>query len=166
MIEAQDRGVKVALVGIEPCDTNQSHLLLREADDHIVLDKAFLSPHITLTPVTTVVGGPIPPMGPTAPAVPAAPVVATPTTAGYDIGVGLAREWMKGANTDEVTQLISAKSANGMTQIPSSLDRELLARGRSHYHVFELDAETKRRIRDGFWDELTKRRRSPRRSKR
>ncbi len=47
--EAQERGVRVILVGVEPLDEqNLSPTLAMEADDVVVLDRAFVEPHFKL----------------------------------------------------------------------------------------------------------------------
>ena len=46
MVEAQEMGVRVVLVGIEPFgEQNQAGTLIREADDVIVLSREQLAPH-------------------------------------------------------------------------------------------------------------------------
>ena len=46
MVEAQEMGVRVVLVGIEPFgEQNQAGTLMREADDVIVLSREQLAPH-------------------------------------------------------------------------------------------------------------------------
>lgn len=46
VIAAQDMGVQVVLVGVPTTQrANQSHMLIRESDEHVVLTKDFWSPH-------------------------------------------------------------------------------------------------------------------------
>ena len=51
MLAAQDMGVQVTVLGVEATvGRNQSGTLLREADDHIVLNKEFWSKYISPAP--------------------------------------------------------------------------------------------------------------------
>ena len=140
MIEAQDHGVRVALVGIEPCSGNQSETLLREADDHIALDVAFMGSHLAIsiavqaTLPTTVIPPATPP---------------DPFALGQQVAVG----WIENATPAEVLMLASARRRNSSTQLPSDNDRELLARGRIAYGTI-VPTDKRHEMRNGFWSAI------------
>lgn len=145
IVEAQDCGVKVVLVGIEPCAGNQAESLLRDADDHISFDGPYMSAHLTLR--TGVPGQPVPrseiPQTGTA-----GPL--TPT----GLGKILAEEWIASATPEDLAALAERRRNNRATRIPVEIDRELLARGRTHFGA-EIPDDARKQMRDGFWSVLS-----------
>jgi uncharacterized LabA/DUF88 family protein len=137
MIEAQDCGVRVALVGIEPCSGNQSESLLREADDHIALSKDFLAPHFNLS----LAGQPNP-------AAELNPLAAAPDP--FVVGQRVAEDWIRRSIPSDVVALGTARRRNPFERVPGDTDRELLARGRMTYGDVVSDGDRKR-MREGFW---------------
>ena len=129
---AQDMGVRVVLVGIQTEGRNQSEFLIREADDHILLTREFLSPFLSLL---------VHPPQPTA-----QPVDASGTA--MRIGAEFARAWGAEATKDEMQRLL------GIRLIPEQLDIELLSSGEQVLGTLETKPELRERLREGFWKAL------------
>jgi len=142
MVEAQDSGVKVILVGVEPCDGNQSVSLLREADDHIVLDRNFLLPHLSLRSVAADL-----PSGITA------SEKLYEERAAFDIGRQAALDFLNHASAEDLEVLRQSKIANPREAIPSETDRELLAIGRSTLG-WTIPPNLRKLMRDAFWETI------------
>jgi uncharacterized LabA/DUF88 family protein len=133
--EAQERGVRVILVGVEPLDEqNLSPTLAMEADDVLVLDRAFVEPHFKLRQAELAAA--IEPSDPSDP---------------YSLGRAFAAAWIEDASGDEVTEAVVAVARS----VPPELDRQLLAYGVRALQVGRLDDEPKRLIRRGFREALT-----------
>lgn len=135
MIFAQDRGMRVNLLGIAHNGrTNQSQEMAYEADDRLTIDLAIVRAALTMVPVQ-------PELALTTDAPPATP--ATP----FDAGKSYAKEWLSNATEDAQLALVS-----GRPKIPSTLDIDLirsaeLALGRS----LRGESEDKKKVRSGFW---------------
>jgi hypothetical protein len=124
VIAAQDLGVRVVLLGIQPiAGYNQSPHLVREADDHIILDGAFLGPFFVPVPAA---------------AAPSAVVAAMPAIQDF------ARDWVEQATDDEVRRLLGLAP-----RVPRDLDAQLL--GVAERIVGQLDGARRRDIRNVFW---------------
>lgn len=133
--EAQERGVRVILVGVEPLDEqNLSPTLAMEADDVLVLDRIFVEPHFRLREEEL-----------------AAAIESIDRTDPYALGRSFAVAWSEDASADEVA---AAAEAMGRS-IPPEIDRQLLAYGVRAMQVGRLEDEPKRLLRRGFREALT-----------
>lgn len=129
MLAAQDMGVQVAVLGVEAVGgRNQSGTLIREADDHIVLNQEFWQKWIT--------------------AAPEAPELDVPDLAqdGEAAGEQYARAWVARASQDELMEL-----AQMAPRIPKELDVQLLITTQRLLDENQLDRDTKYAARAGFW---------------
>jgi NYN domain-containing protein len=128
VVAAQDLGVRVVLVGIQPvAGYNQSPYLVREADDQIVLDAAFLGPFFAAVP---------------APAAPAALAAAMPAV------IAFAQQWRAQATDDEVRRLLGL-----FPRIPRDLDAQLLGVAEQIVGVAQVRAH-RPELRAAFWQAL------------
>jgi hypothetical protein len=129
MLAAQDMGVHVAILGVEAVSgRNQSGTLIREADDHIVLNKDFWQKWVSLAPDT--------------------PALEVPDLAqdGEAAGEQFARAWVTRASQDELMEL-----AQMAPRIPKELDVQLLITTQRLLDENQLDRDTKYAARAGFW---------------
>lgn len=136
---AQDRGVRVAVVGIEANGrTNQSVELVREADQSLLLPQTITSASISQRTVTT----------PTAPpAVTSVGEADDQTHAGYvEVAIQFATDWLSRANSEEVAAL----NANS-PRIPPALDASLLRHTCEALSVQTVEIGPKRAVRKAFW---------------
>jgi uncharacterized LabA/DUF88 family protein len=133
--EAQERGVRVILVGVEPLDEqNLSPTLAMEADDVVVLDRAFVEPHFKLREAGLAVE-----------------VEPADRTDPHALGRAFAVAWSEEASEDELNEAAAAVTRS----IPPEIDRQLLAYGVRALQVGRLDDEPKRLLRRGFREALT-----------
>jgi uncharacterized LabA/DUF88 family protein len=129
MLAAQDMGVQVAVLGVEAVGgRNQSGTLIREADDHIVLNKEFWQKWIS--------------------AAPEAPELDVPDLAqdGEAAGEQYARAWVARSSQEELMEL-----AQMAPRIPKELDVQLLITTQRLLDENQLDRDTKYAARAGFW---------------
>ncbi len=129
MLEAQDFGVQVTVVGVEAVGgRNQSGTLIREADDHIVLKREFWQQYISPAPI-------------------AAEVEVGDTAAdGEAAGEQFALAWASRATQEELMEL-----AQMAPRIPKELDVQLLITTQRLLNDNALDRDTKYAARAGFW---------------
>jgi hypothetical protein len=133
--EAQERGVRVILVGVEPLDEqNLSPTLAMEADDVVVLDQAFVEPHFKLRETEL-----------------AAEVEPADRTDPYALGRAFPVAWSEEASEDELNEAAAAVTRS----IPPEIDRQLLVYGVRALQVGRLDDDPKRLLRRGFREALT-----------
>ena len=132
--EAQERGVRVVLVGVEPLgEQNLSPTLAMESDDVLVLNRAFVEPHFHVRdPGLAEVIEP-----------------ADPTDAEAH-GRAFALAWSEKASPEELAAAVEQASRS----IPPEIDRQLRAYGAGALRVGRLEIEPKRRLRQGFRDAL------------
>lgn len=134
--EAQERGVRVVLMAVEPLnERNLSPTLAMEADDIMVFDRDFMAPHLRLRAEET--------------ATTAIEVLVGESTDPEAIGRAFADALMSKSTPEEITHLRRRRP-----RIPSELDRQLLdhaAATLGHRHVDEIDRKA---IRAGFWQSL------------
>lgn len=136
---AQDKGVRVTLVGIDPVsqDYNQSRDLVQEADEVVRVNRGQLA--TMLRPVTAAP----PPAAPLAGGLPAPKV--------GDVGRSFAREWL-GRATD--TELASLKAQS--PRIPRTLDVELLRFAEQALSTSLRGSDDQHRLlRRSFWSEVS-----------
>ncbi|RDI74260.1 NYN domain-containing protein [Gaiella occulta] len=132
--EAQERGVRVVLVGVEPLnEQNLSPTLAMESDDVLVLKRDFVERHFRLRdPEFVEVIEP-----------------ADPTDVEAHGGV-FALAWSEKASPEELGAVIEQISRS----IPPEIDRQLLAYGAGALKVGRLADEPKRQLRLGFGNTL------------
>lgn len=140
----QDRGVRVAVVGIEALgERSQSVELVREADESLVLPQAILAAAITrrtlpTPPVPTPVA-PVPPARPVQPA----PPDAVPYAAHAE---QFAREWVGKATAEEIAAILADRP-----RITRELDALMLQYTVRAAKVATIEDEPRRLMRRAFW---------------
>ena len=131
VVEAQEVGVRVVLVGIEPFgEQNQAATLVREADDVVIFGEKELSPHFSLPAVHE------PPAG-------------QPQRLPIEVGVELGKEWRTGAGAEAVGLLQQHSSQQPNQPIPREIDGELLHRA-SPILGNDIPPKDKIELRQGF----------------
>lgn len=111
VVEAQEMGVRVVLVGIEPFDEqNQAATLVREADDLIILARDDLSDHFRLMEFTE-------------------PTSGSAVKTAYDIGVDYGQTWSSDAGAEAVRNLGLSVRNQRIRRVPPDIDRDLLWKG-------------------------------------
>jgi uncharacterized LabA/DUF88 family protein len=129
VIEAQDLGVHVAVLGVEAVGgRNQSGTLIREADDHVVLNHDFWKKWISAAPM--------------------APELEANDLAqdGESAGEQFAMAWVTRSSQEELMEL-----AQMAPRIPKELDVQLLITTQRLLGENQLDRDTKYAARAGFW---------------
>jgi uncharacterized LabA/DUF88 family protein len=143
---AQQAGVRVVLLGIPTRSgrSNQADTLIREADEHIVLERgALIDPHIR--PVA-------PPPAPPAAASAGAPPLITPRQVGRQFG----EAWLTRA-TDAEANALRAQ----VPKIPRELDAELFREAEQTLGALRGREPERKELRAGFWDAIMSRRNNP-----
>jgi hypothetical protein len=134
MSEAQERGIQIALVGVEPLnEQNLSPTLAMEADDVLRLDRAFVEPHFRLRADDV--------MPAVEPENPRDPV---------ELGRAFAVAHVEGAGAGAGNALLGRQPRT----IPPEVDRLLLLYACRSLGVGRVDDEFRRRLRQGFWEGL------------
>lgn len=129
--EAQERGVRVILMAIEPLNQqNLSPTLAMEADDVLVLNQDFMKPHVSMREEPSATGQ-----------VADASVV-EPEQAGRQFGVDLIAK----LSNDQLHEL-----RRNRPRIPSELDRALLESAGAALGHRHLEDDERSAIRRGFW---------------
>lgn len=133
VVEAQDCGVSVVLLGITPLpgQNNQARSLVQEADGLMMLTRDQVDRWITLRSVQ-----PSPRTG--------APHTSAASIDFKQVGRQFGEAWAQ-SNPVEVPKTIRSKP-----RIPQEVDRELLARGSAQTGTDLTDSQ-RRSLRDGFW---------------
>lgn len=134
VVEAQDMGVRVVLVGIGAAEGEQNvaTTLMREADDVMMLDHERLAPSFRLREFEE-------------------PLAEGERRAAYDAGVEFGEGWRMSASEEAVTGLRYSSRLPGSRRIPPDIDRELLR----HANVaigYEISERDKIDLRQGFLD--------------
>jgi hypothetical protein len=128
--EAQERGVKVILVGIEPLnERNLSPTLAMEADEVRMLDEEFLKPHFGLRPEEV-----IPVVEPTDPSDPA------------ELARAFAVAYIDREGQDAREQLVGVSPHS----IPPEVDRLLLIYASKALGVDRVEEDVRRELRNSF----------------
>jgi hypothetical protein len=140
--EAQDYGVQVSLIAVDPPEgqTNLSVALLREADDLLRLDRAFLEPLIELLPEPEPRPGDL------------FPETHVASTDSFQFGRDFGFTWIANASQPDIVAIAASRP-----QIPQEIDRELL-RGLMERQRLDggsvFDFETRKSLRAGFWSAI------------
>jgi hypothetical protein len=142
---AQDRGVRVAVVGIDANgDRSQSVELVREADESLVLPSTILDSILTRKE--------LPPRGaefrttpPSSIATPGSADVAGFVTCAKEF----ARQWLEKATPSEVAAIVTNRP-----RIPRDLDALILQHAVHATGVFTIADEPRRAMRAAFWAEI------------
>lgn len=156
---AQDRGVRVSVVGIKANGSaSQSQELVREADQVLFCPEALLSE--TLSRVRPIASATAPAVlthatGPTGAnfeadvvsVAPAAPTGESSPDPVLDAARECAGEWLAAANDDELAALLASKPS-----LPSTLDSGLLRFVVQRTHIYTLDEVQRRGVRRVFWE--------------
>ena len=129
--EAQERGVRVILVGVEPLtEQNLSPTLAMEADDVLMLDRDFVRPHFREREEAR-----LPSLEPDDPR--------DPKELGRAFAVAYFEREGEGAR--------QALLGTTPRSIPPELDRLLLLYARNALGVGRIEEEARRELRAGFW---------------
>lgn len=130
---AQDRGVRVTLIGIPaPSGFNQSEELCWEVDDQLTLDKSDLSGFLEMIAQPTPAAGAQP--------------QSTPSAA----GAAFASTWLSSSDPAAAAALLAERP-----RIPTPLDAELMRSAESEMQVsLRNDQEAKREVRRAFWEAI------------
>lgn len=142
---AQDRGVRVAVLGIDASGrSSQSQELVREADQALTLPTEMLTANLKRVVV------------PTLTSVPATAVAPVEGSAGrltsplldkcVAAAEAFARSWSEKATADEIATLCAV-----YPKIPSAIDGSLLRAVAGACAVYELDEGSRRTARQSFW---------------
>lgn len=143
---AQELGVRVTLVGIEPVaqQYNQSRDLVNEADHVIQMDKKVLGPFFTSRQQATAAASP----GDAATPAPARPPDAERTA--RQAGVAFAQAWREQASDEQLSALVADRP-----KIPAPMDVELLrAVERAVGIPIRHHDDVRRAGRRGFWQAM------------
>lgn len=126
VVEAQDLGVQVVLLGIPSTERNQSEELIREADEHVLLDREFLTPYFERRGA----------------AAPAEGEERSPD----EVGVEFGRSWAEAATSDELHELLGQAP-----RIPPELDVQMLLAAEQELGTLREREDARRVLRRGFW---------------
>jgi uncharacterized LabA/DUF88 family protein len=130
--EAQERGLRVVLMAVEPLnEQNLSPTLAMEVDDIITLDKEFLSPHLALREEVQVEEFEV-------------EKTDDPKAAGRAVGT----QWYERTAPSDRDNV-----RRWRPRIPRELDAALLGAARSALGA-ELDDEMRKQARAGFWEAI------------
>lgn len=126
---AQDLGVQVVLMSFKPtAQTGRSAELAREADEVVILDPAFWTPHFTKREAEPAPGGP-----------PKADTLIAAAEA-------FAHAWVTGATADEVGELLK-----GEPNVPKELYVQLVVAAEKTTGSLKTYGKEKGNLRTAFW---------------
>ena len=133
--EAQERGVRVVLLAVEPLnEQNLSPTLAMEADDIIMLDKSFLDPHISLREE---------------PSATSDRLMGDESGDAIELGRRFGAGWMTAHTPDELSEL-----RRGAPRIPAELDRRMLDEAAVLSRQRHVEEDDRKNMRQGFWQAL------------
>jgi hypothetical protein len=137
VVAAQDMGVRVILLGIPPAGQrfNQAPTLIRESDEHIVLEEHIWAPHFSK---------PEP-----APEAPQIPEEKTEAEVARELGRSFGTKWTSAATPDEVLELLGRAP-----RIPRELDAQLLRNAQPTLGELREREDLRNLLRAGFWEAL------------
>jgi hypothetical protein len=125
---AQDMGVRVIVLGVPAPGGNQAQTLVRESDEHIVLQKDFLLPFFDKAKPATQIE---------------IPSEDNATAAGRTF----AEVWTGKASLEELRHLLA-----GFPVIPKELDYQLIDYAERSLGSLRDRQDLKKKVRRGFWD--------------
>ena len=136
VVAAQEMGVLVVVLGIPTIGIgNQAMSLVRESDEHIVLEAPFLSPFFSLR------------------AAPSQMASALQNPPGQEAallaGQSFAADWARRATAEEIRRLLDQAPI-----LPNHLDRELLAAAEVTLGSLHEQKSLRKDLRVGFWKAL------------
>lgn len=133
MKAAQDRGVRVTLIGIPaPSGFNQSEELCWEVDDQLTLDKDDLSGFLSVVALPALIAGAQPQSSPSAE------------------GAAFAATWLSSSDHQAAAALLAERP-----RIPTPLDAELMRSAEAAMQVsLRNDQDSKRDVRRAFWEAI------------
>jgi uncharacterized LabA/DUF88 family protein len=145
---AQDMGVRVTVLGVPALKGNQAETLIREADEHIMLEEKFLGPHFSKVSVPAP-QKPANSVSSTTQAKAATPTEKQPSrgTVAIQTGSGFATAWATRATSDEIKALLEQ-----YPRIPTPLDAQLIREAEKVLGSLREDQGIKATVRKGFWD--------------
>ena len=136
VVAAQEMGVLVVVVGIPTIGTgNQARSLIRESDEHIVLDTEFLSPFFSLRAALPQIALPL-------------QVLPAGETARL-IGQSFASEWAQRATPEEIRRLLDQAPI-----LPHEIDTQLLLEAERTVGSLRERKGLRNDLRAGFWNAL------------
>jgi hypothetical protein len=131
VVAAQDMGVRVVVLGIPGIQDNQARTLIREADNHVMLQKDFWAPYFSALTVV-------------------APAIGTAEdTRLAGVGADLAASWARRATPEELHGLLGQYPT-----IPKELDLQLVLDAERSLGSLRGRGDLKKEIRIGFWQAL------------
>ncbi len=133
VIEAQDQGVSVFLVGIPPTDeaSNQALSLISDADDHLLLDKAAMQSWFSLREIDWTMDG---------------EAATDDEAAARSFGERFGASWAETADPQGLRAL-----RESYPQLPNEIDRRLLEGAVAHIGDLYERENLRRSLRGGFW---------------
>ncbi len=142
VVAAQEMGVEVVVVGIPTTGSgNQAKTLVRESDEHVVLETAFLAPFF------------LPQEPPTQTVLPGVPMDGDSARLA---GQTFALEWSRLATPGEIRRLLDEAPV-----IPNQLDAQLLLAAERSLGSLQGHQNLKKDLRAGFWSAIQNLRDSP-----
>ena len=146
VVAAQETGVMVVVLGIPTTEPgNQAKTLIREADEHVLLDAGFLSRYFSLVES---------PQSPPAHPGISAPQLTSPSTVlplAGTVGQDFANSWAERARPEEIRKLVSQAPV-----IPKELDVQLMVAAEQKLGPLHERQDLKKDLRAGFWLALKK----------
>jgi uncharacterized LabA/DUF88 family protein len=139
VVAAQDMGVQVVLIGIPANRANQSAALIREADEHVVLQKEHWAEHFTPVARETT-------SNERAEATSATDAEAATPARAQTVGRAYAVEWVEGASSTSLQDLIRVAP-----KIPPDMDIALITEAEKSLGPLRERQDLKRELRAGFW---------------
>ena len=151
VVAAQDMGVRVIVVGIPGLRNNQAETLIREADEHVMLEKEFLSPHFSQVVIPaapkTVIQLPDSLVVNKVPATIALSIARIDTP--QKLGSEFATTWAGRATVEEREELLRQ-----CPRIPVPLDFQLISEAEKSLGSLREKKDIKSSIRKGFWETI------------
>ena len=130
VVAAQDMGVQVILIGVPTSQrTNQSAALVREADEHVILERSMLEPYFSK------------------PLVARRPTSGVTESSAEAIGRSFAADWASKTTPENLGKLVAVRP-----RIPGPLDYSLIAEAEKSLGLLKERQDLKHALRAGFWE--------------
>jgi hypothetical protein len=147
VLAVQDMGVRVIVIGIPTSQPNQAQTLIHEADEHIMLDTPFWSPHFLLvTPPPPALAPAVQPTPATVPPPAVAQTHVITSKDAFQAGMEVALAWSRQATPNEIRSLLDQAP-----RIPMQLDSELLRKAEQTLGSLRDRQDLRKPLRAGFW---------------